>query len=433
MGSLGREHRLRSHDVVVVGAGQAGLATSYHLTVRGIEHVVLEAGHVGESWRSRRWDSFTLVTPNAMTRLPGLSYRPAEPEVFLPRDEIVSMLQGYAAGFGAPVRGGVSVESLDRSAGEDGYVLETTDGPIRARAVVVAAGFHGRVNRPAFATRLPARIQQLGVTEYRRAESLPPGAVLVVGSAQSGCRIAEDLHDAGRVVYLSVGSAGRLPRRYRGRDTMLWTILAGRLELTEDVWPDPRGRFAPNAACSGTRGGHTLNLHRFSRDGIRLLGRLEGIDGETLAIAPDLHDQLRKVDRSAEIVCEQIDRLIEAEGLDAPPADPADPTNWDEHIGHEGFDVPLRGTLDLAAAGISTVIWATGFRPDLGWIRRPILDATGVPVHRDGITADPGLAFVGLKFQRKYGSDVLYGVGDDAAIVADHIADLLGVGPAVAS
>jgi len=417
---------MEQHDVVVVGAGQAGLAASHHLAARGIEHVVLEAGEIGESWQSRRWDSFTLVTPNWANRLPGFCYRPDQPDVFLPRAEIVAMLRAFAAGLAAPIRTGVRVDSLERASGGPGFRLGTSVGPVAARAVVVAAGFLARPNLPSFARLLPGRIRQLSSSEYRSPEALPAGAVLVVGSAQSGCQIAEELNDRGRRVYLSVGSAGRVPRRYRGLDVIRWLEMAGRFDLPEDRWPDPRGRFAPNPHVSGTRGGHTLNLHRFCRDGIRLLGRVEGVDGERLLLAPDLHQQLARVDAFADTFLKQVDEVVATHGLDVPPADLDDPANWDEYPGDDGYRAPIEQTLDLAAAGISTVVWAGGFRPDLGWIRLPALDATGCPVHRAGITAEPGLAFVGIKFQTRNASDLLLGVGDDARFVVDQVAGLLG-------
>ncbi len=420
---------MEQHDVVVIGAGQAGLATSHHLAAWGVEHVVLEAGEIGESWRSRRWDSFTLVTPNWANRLPGLAWRADEPDVFLPRAEIVEMLSAFAAGFGAPVRTGVRVDSLERAPAGPGFRLGTSAGPLAARAVVVAAGFFSRPNRPPFAGDLPARVLQLSTGEYRRPDALPAGAVLVIGSAQSGCQVAEELRADGRDVYLSVGSAGRLPRRYRGLDAVRWFELAGRFDLPEERWPDPRGRFAPNPALSGTRGGHTLNLHRFARDGIRLLGRVEGVAGERLLVALDLHEQLAKVDAFADTFCRQVDEVVAARGLDVPPADLDNPANWDEHPGDDGYRAPIERTLDLAAAGVSTVIWGTGFRPDLRWVHLPVLDGTGCPVHRAGVTDEPGLVFVGLKLQTRAASDLLLGVSDDALHVAEHVARYLGVAP----
>jgi len=405
-------------ETLVVGAGQAGLSASYHLSRLGREHLVVDSGAIGETWRSRRWDSFTLVTPNWSIRLPGLTAPPGDPDAFLPRADIVSMLEGYSAAFNAPIRSGITVQSLELSATGDELVARTTDGEIRATNVIVATGFYHRQRMPPFAARLAPRIHQLATTEYRSPDALPPGGVLVVGSAQSGCQIVEDLRIAGREVWLSVGSAPRLPRRYRGRDGMAWWNDLGRFDTTEDQAPDPRGRFAPNPHLTGARGGYTINLHRLARDGVRLIGRIVDGGEDRLAIAPDLHERLAGVDRIAAGICRQIDELIAARGLDAPPADP---TNTDEHDGLEGFDTPIVEALDLAASGISTIVWATGFVPDHSWIRLPVFDGRGQPIHEAGVTREPGLAFVGLRFQRWAKSDLLLGVGDDAELVVSRL------------
>jgi putative flavoprotein involved in K+ transport len=405
-------------ETLVIGAGQAGLSASYHLSRLGREHLVVDTGAIGQTWRSRRWDSFTLVTPSWSIRLPGLDQPPGDPDGFLPRAGIVSMLEDYAGASDAPVRTGVAVNSLERSPTGDDLVARTTDGEILARNVIVATGFYHLQRVPPFAARLSKRVHQLGTTEYRSPEVLPPGGVLVVGSAQSGCQIVEDLRLAGRDVWLSVGSAPRVPRRYRGRDGLAWWNDLGRFDITEDQAPDPRGRFAPNPHMTGARGGYTINLHRLARDGVRLIGRIVDGGEDRLAIAPDLHERLAGVDRVAAGICRQIDELITARGLDAPPADPS---NTDEHDGIEGFDSPIVEALDLAATGISTIVWATGFVPDHSWIRLPIFDGEGQPIHDAGVTRERGLAFVGLRFQRWAKSDLLLGVGDDARLVVERL------------
>jgi putative flavoprotein involved in K+ transport len=405
-------------ETLVVGAGQAGLAASYHLTRLGREHLVVDSASIGDTWRSRRWDSFTLVTPTWTVRLPGLDRAPGDPDGFLPRDDIVSMLEDYATAFSAPVREGVTVTSVERSPTSERLVARTTDGPIEADNVIVATGFYRVTRLPAFAAELAPAILQIDTTEYRNPEALPPGAVLVVGSAQSGCQIAEDLQLAGRRVWLSVGSAGRVPRRYRGRDGLHWWNELGRFDLREDQVPDPRGRFGPNPHMTGARGGHTINLHRFARDGMRLVGRIAGGRGTRLSLAPDLYERLTAVDAFASKLTAQIDALIASRALDAPPVDPA---NTDEHDGLEGFEQPLLEELDLAREGISTVIWATGFVPDHSWIRLPAFDDGGQPIHDAGVTREPGLAFVGLRFQRWVKSDLFFGVGDDARVVVERL------------
>jgi putative flavoprotein involved in K+ transport len=405
-------------ETLVIGAGQAGLSASHHLSRLGREHLVVDSGAIGETWRSRRWDSFTLVTPSWAIRLPGLDQAPGDPDGFLPRAGIISMLEDYAAASNGPVRTGVTVQSLQRSPTGADLVAQTTDGDIQATNVIVATGFYRVQRLPSFAARLSPAILQVDSNEYRNPEVLPPGGVLVVGSAQSGCQIVEDLRLAGRDVWLSVGSAPRVPRRYRGRDGMAWWNDLGRFDITEDKAPDPRGRFAPNPHMTGARGGYTINLHRLARDGVRLVGRIVGGGDQRLEIAPDLHERLTGVDRIAAGICRQIDEFITARGLDTPPADPS---NTDEHDGLEGFDTPIVEALDLAAEGIGTIVWATGFVPDHSWIRLPVLDDKGQPIHDAGVTRERGLAFVGLRFQRWAKSDLFLGVGDDARLVVERL------------
>jgi len=406
-------------DTVVIGGGQAGLATSHHLSRSGRDHVVLDAGRVAETWRTRRWDSFTLVTPNWMINLPGLEDPPGPPEAFLPRGDIVAMLERYARAIEAPIREGVRVQSLERSpSADDEFVVETTAGPIHARRVIVASGFFAAPRSPSAGAGVASSILQLDATGYRRPTDLPDGGVLVVGSGQSGVQIAEDLQLAGRDVWLSVGRAGRFPRRYRGRDGFEWGREIGILEWTEDKVQDPRGRFAPNPHITGARGGHTINLHRFARDGIHLIGRVSAAEGTRLRIDPDLHERLAGVDRSASELKKGLDQWIAAAGVDAPLPDP---TNSDDHDGVEGFAVSQVEELDLAAEGIGTVIWAAGMVPDFSWIQLPIFDEQRYPIHDGGVTRLPGLAFVGLRFQRRFKSDLLFGVGDDAAHVVDRL------------
>jgi putative flavoprotein involved in K+ transport len=412
-------------ETLVIGAGQAGLATSYHLTRLGREHLVLDAGQVGDTWRRRRWDSFTLVTPNWTIRLPGLE-PPSDRDGFMPRDEVVSMLSGYAAAFGAPIRPNVAATSLDRApeGSPERYHVSTANGPIAATNVVIATGWFRVPKVPAWAADVDPAVHQLNAIEYRNPESLPPGGVLVIGSAQTGCQIAEDLSLAGRDVWLATGKVGRIPRRYRGRDGFEWWDALGGYTLTEDQLPDPRGRFGPNPHISGARGGHTINLHRFARDGIRLLGHVTGIDGTRLQVAPDLHENLGRSDFVATEFKKEVDKLISEHGIDAPAADTSDPVNSDDHDGSEGFELPLTPSLDLAAEGIGTIIWATGYLPDHRWIHLPIFDDAGHPRHDAGVSDEPGVGFVGLRFQRFMQSDLFYGVGEDARLVVER---LLGV------
>ena len=415
-----------SIHTVVIGAGQAGLSTSYHLSERDIEHVILEkADAVGSSWRDRRWDSFCLVTPNWMTRLPGFPYDGPEPDAFMPKDDVVSYLGRYAEAIDAPVRLGTAVESLAPSGNGGGFTLDTGDGRIEARNVVVAAGSYGRPKRPPFAGALPGDVAQLDSSRYRNAGALPPGGVLVVGSGQSGTQIAEDLRRSGRDVHLCVGGAGRLPRTHRGQDTLRW------LELAADAGVGPFGQTAETLEpdelraerrsakhhVSGRDGGHDINLHRFARDGVRLLGRLQGVRDGTLHLATDLHDNLRGADEVAFEIRSSLNELIEKAGIDAPHEDPEVELEL-----RDGFDLPQPETLELRDAGIRSVVWATGFGIDHDrWLDLPDLYDDGYPRQRRGVSDHPGLYFVGLFWLHSLASDLLYGVGEDAAHVAEHL------------
>lgn len=406
---------VESVGTVVIGAGQAGLAVSHALRRLGSEHVILEQGQVAQAWRGR-WDSFTLVTPNWTIRLPAGAYNGPDPDGFLPRDEIVAMLERYAAG--APVRSGVQVTAVDpEPAG--GFTVSTGSGPIRAANVIVATGTFQSERPSPFGSHLPARVLQLHTSGYRNPGTLPPGAVLVVGSGQSGCQIAEELLEAGRTVHLSVGTAGRVPRRYRGRDIFHWLAGSGFLDRTVDKLPSPKAKFAGNPHATGRGGGHTINLHRFARNGMRLHGHVQGVRGERVRFAADLHANLAAADTFAADLTGGIDEYIRNAGVDAPPPDAA---NTDEYDGHDGFAIPEQAELDLAAEGISTVIWAGGYRFDYSLVHAPVLDPDGFPITRRGVTRVPGLYFLGMHFLYDGKSSILYGVGGDAEHVARHLA-----------
>ena len=397
-------------DVAVVGAGQAGLATSHELTRVGVEHVVLERGRIGRSWR-QRWDSFCLVTPNWTVQLPGRPYDGADPDGYMVKDEIVAYLEGYAASFGAPVREGVHVDALTRDR-DGGFLLRTSDGDLLARRVVLSTGAYQRPYRPPAAAGMLGSIPQLDVDGYRNPADLPDGPILIVGSGQTGCQIAEELHQAGRDVSLSCGRAPWARRRVGGRDVVWWLIEGGFFEQGVDTLPSPAARLAANPLATGHDGGHDLHLRTLRALGVTLLGHLVGIDGPRARFAPDLAESVAWGDaRYRELV--GLIRKVEAErGL--PPTEIADP---------EPFDPSAPEALDLT--GFGAVLFTGGFRPDYGSLV-PIpgaFDAFGFPIHREGESvAAPGLYFVGVHFLRKRKSSLLYGVGEDAAIVAGAIA-----------
>lgn len=375
---------------VVVGAGHSGLALSRELSLRGVEHVVVDrVDQLAHPWRTARWDSFTMNTPNWFTALPGMPYEGDEPDGFSDLAYFISYLETYAAAFEPPLRWGVEVTGIHRTEGTGRFSVETSGkGGYDADNVVVAAGVNQAPSVPTMSHGLPARIVQMHSGAYRNPSALPGGAVLVVGSGDSGCQVAEELHDAGREVYLSVSSAGRRPRRYRGRDSNYWSATAGLANT--DFTGEPS--FAENAQNSGAKGGHTINLHQFANDGVTLVGHLLRVEGERLTLALDVADNLARADANCGIWKRRVDEYIEREGIDAPPAqrDPLDEARSDA-----GATAPA--TINLSASGITTVIWATGYRYDFSWIPAPVLNPWGFPVQRGGATGLPGLFFIGVQ------------------------------------
>lgn len=404
-------------DAVIVGAGQGGLAVSCLLGELGIGHVVLERSTIAASWRERRWDSFCTVTPNWSIALPGADYAGDDPDGFLSRDELVRHFERWAESFGAPVRCGVEVLRVRRSG--DGFEVETSDGACRARNVVVATGTYQTPHVPAVAERLPRRIEQLAADAYKRPDMLPPGGVMVVGAGQTGCQIAEELHEAGREVWLSAGRAGRLPRRWRGRDCIAWQRDMGYLDRTPDMLESPEARFRADPHLTGRNGGYTLSLHDFHRRGIRLLGRLVGCEGERAQLDGGLHADMRFADEFADRITAAFDRHIEAQGIDAPP-----PTAEELAGGppEDGAMPEILRELDLAGAGVASLVWATGYRYDFSWVEAPVLDEAGYPAAPGGVSACPGLYFAGLNWMTRRKSGILWGVGEDARSTARHMA-----------
>jgi len=400
------------YPVVVVGGGQAGLSVSYWLREHGIEHVVIEANRVGHEWRTRRWDSFCLVTPNWQCRLPGFPYRGPDPDGFMVRDEIVRYLEEYVAFFRPPLVEGVRVTRLRR--GTSGvFELSTSEGDLTAGQVVLATGPYHTPSVPRSAERLPAGLTQLHSSTYRNADQLPGGAVLVVGSGQSGAQIAEDLHLAGRQVHLAVGSAPRVARFYRGRDCVAWLDEMGHYGKAIDEFGDAGAvRMRVNHYVTGRDGGRDIDLRAFARDGMRLHGRLTGVEGGKLEFADDLKVNLDRADAVAEGIKDAIDAHITARGTDAPD-EPRYVPVW-EPDGQPD-------TLDLASAGITSVVWATGFTRDHRWMEVPVFDGRGYPMHWRGATSCPGLYFLGLPWQYSWGSGRFEAVGRDAEFLAGHI------------
>lgn len=397
-------------ETVVIGAGQAGLAVSRELSGLGVNHLVLERGRIGETWR-RRWDSFCLVTPNWSVQLPGHPYDGDDPDGFMPRDDIVAYLERYAASGNAPVREGVNVQGVDLAL-TGGLDVQTDSETIRADDIVVATGAFQRAHRPPAAATLPADLLQIDVEGFTNAEALPPGRVLIVGSGQSGCQIAEELHEAGRDVVLACGKAPWAPRRMGEHDLVWWAVESGFFDASVDSLPTPTARLAANLLTSGHDGGHDLHLRTLRKLGITLTGRLLGADGRRARFAPDLAASVAWGDERYAQIAGLVKKVVEERGMPMPDLDTPPP-----------FDATAPEDVDLESFG--TVLFAGGFRPDFSsWLPwSEAFDEFGFPVQRDGTsTVIPGLHFVGSHFLRKRKSSLLVGVGEDAAIVARAIA-----------
>lgn len=330
----------------------------------------------------------------------------------------MAYLEQYAASFHAPLQCGVRVTAVRQQPGGGGYLVDAEEITVKARNIVLATGAYPKPKLPTASAALSVDICQLHTSEYRNPQMLPSGAVLVVGTGQSGCQIAEELHESGRQVYLSTSSCGRAPRRYRGKDSTWWLSRLGFFDRTLDQLPSPTAKFACNPHVSGNHGGHDINLRQFARQGMILLGHVQAAQGKQMILAPDLEENLTKADAFAAQITQGIDEYIKRTGMDVA-------------ANNTIREVPPTGaltakpilTLDLQSAGINTIIWATGYKLDFGWMHLPVFDQTGYPVHQRGVTAYPGLYFLGLHWLYKTKSALLYGVGEDAAFIASAIAE----------
>jgi putative flavoprotein involved in K+ transport len=403
-------------ETVVVGAGHAGLAASWALAGRGVEHVVLEEGRIGEVWRSARWSSFRLNTPRWMSRLPGQTVAEADADGFDTAPEFAAVLEEFARLHDLPVRaqsGAVRVEH----GGDRRFTVRTRDGEMRARSVILATGFMRVPARPPLAGALPARLLQLDTAAYRSPEEVADGAVLVVGGGQSGCQIAEDLAAAGRRVLLSTSRVAWVPRRHRGRDTVGWWTVTGFFSMRRADADDALLRQR-QPLISGTDGGHSLSLQSLARQGVELVGRLEAGAGEELRFGDDVAEHARFADESSRTLMRAIDEHIERSGIEAPPAR-SEPSC--APLPGIGRDAPGRVRLDRA--GVGTVIWCTGMRPRLDAVRIPgILDDGAIP-HTSGVTAIPGLYLLGAPWLRLRKSGIIWGAPADAQEIAAAIAN----------
>jgi putative flavoprotein involved in K+ transport len=396
---------------VVVGGGQAGLALSYHLTQRGLEHVILERARVAENWRSQRWDALVFQFPSWSIKLPGHSYDDGDPEGFASKNAIVGFIQDYAQIINAPLRCGVNVPQLGYDEGTRTFTVDTEDGEIRAVNVVVATGSYHRPIIPAVAASIPTGIFQIHTCDYKNPEQLPLGNVLIVGSGASGVQIAEELNLSGRHVYLSVGRHDKAPRRYRGRDIYWWFEELGIWSRALELQPELKSF---RILITGARGGHDIDLRQFGSLGITLLGRLQGVVDARMYFATDLEEKLAQAEKWFSPYKARFDAFAEKEkgkaiGAQEPDHKLPPVVQTLEHI-------------DLNQSKITSIIWATGFRYDYSWIKLSMFDDTGKPQLRRGVSPMPGLYFLGLRRSYSISSGLLPGVGEDAAYIAQHIA-----------
>jgi putative flavoprotein involved in K+ transport len=404
--------QLKPHyPAVVVGGGQAGLSASHELTKRGIDHVVFEKHTVAHKWGSQRWDAFCLVTPNWQCQLPDHPYDGDDPHGFMVKDEIIAYVDRFVAKVKPPVLEHTNVSLVERQ-GEH-YRVETSAGTVTCDAVVLATSLYSDPFIPRAAERLPESIVQIHTVDYRNPAQLREGAVMVVGSGQSGCQIAEDLHLAGRKVHMVTGNAPRCARFYRGRDVVDWLADIGQYEITVEHDGMTKKKHDTNHYLTGRDGGRDLDLRRFALEGMVLYGRMSGVTSGGMVFEPNLKSNLDRADQVYNGINALIDKHIAAKSIAAPEASVYQPV-W----------VPDNEptTLDLEAAGISTVIWATGFTPDWSYAALPIFDGTGYPVQRRGVTGLDGVYVLGLPWLWTWGSGRFLAVGKDAEHVVDHLA-----------
>jgi putative flavoprotein involved in K+ transport len=398
-------------EVLIVGAGQAGIAMSEHLSLQGVPHVVLERDRIAERWRSGRWDSLVANGPAWHDRFPGHEFN-LDPEAFATKDQVADYFTAYAEKIDAPIRTGVEVTSVRKNNSRAGFRVESSEGTIEARNVVAATGAFQKPIIPAVVPDT-AGIHQIHSSSYRNPQQLPAGAVLVVGAGSSGVQIADELQQSGRQVYLAVGPHDRPPRSYRGRDFCWWLGVLGKWEASAP----PRGAEHVTIAVSGARGGHTVDFRALASDGITLLGMASAFENGIMQFAPDLRINIENGDANYLSMLDEADAYIARNGLDLP----VEPQARILGPNPDCMTDPVL-ELDLAAAGVTSIIWAIGFAYDYSWLQVDAFDDNGRPKHQRGVSSEPGIYFLGLPWQSRRGSSFIWGVWHDAKYLADQIA-----------
>ncbi len=402
------------YSVIVVGGGQAGLSISYCLKNKGIDHIVLEKNQIGYSWQQKRWDNFCLVTPNWQCQLPGYHYPGKDPDGFMEKDEIVNYIKEYAKSFNPPIKEGVEVFQVRKNQAVDLFELSTSIGNYTSDRVVIATGNYHQPKIPRMAERLAEDVYQIHSSDYKNPQSLPDGEVLVVGTGQSGCQIAEDLHLAGRKVHLCVGSAPRSPRQYRGKDVVDWLDQLGYYDLTIENHPDKDNvRNKTNHYVTGRNGGHEIDLRTFAKEGMQLYGSLKDIRDNNLEFKDNLKQNLDRADSVAESIKKTIDEYIGKNQISA-PTEPTYQPIWQPET--EILNLNYR------QANITTVIWSVGYQANFSWIEVPVFDGKGYPSHHRGVTSVKGLYFLGLPWLYTWGSGRFSGIARDAEYLCNLIA-----------
>jgi putative flavoprotein involved in K+ transport len=404
---------VRSATAIIIGAGHSGLAMSWHLTARSIDHVVLERGEVANSWRTERWDSLRLLTPNWQSRLPGHAYAGVDRDGFMTMSEVVHFLQHYAGLSRAPVMQGVRVTRVRRN--EEGYELSTSQGAWRCRQLVIASGACNVASVPSLSAGLPAKVASLTPMQYRRPDLLPDGGVMIVGASASGIQLAREIQAAGRRVVLSVGEHVRMPRTYRGRDIQWWMDAIGAMDLRYDAVENiERARRLPSPQLVGTPERATIDLNSLRQAGVELVGRLAGLRDGRAQFSGSLANICALADLKMNRLLAAIDAWVTANGLEEQFAAP-------HRDGPTVVGTETALSLDLIATGIGSVIWATGYRPDYSWLDVPVLDRNGRIRHDGGVVAAPGMYVMGLPFMRRRKSSFIDGAAGDAADLAAHL------------